>query len=248
MVFRVKTTCSAILLTLILATAASSEQHYVSLKGNFYISYPDDWAQVDYWLVDEYLLRTADTLDSALFAYEAVLAQKDVPHFFSGEYLILTVDTVGKLKDWQIDSILIDLVGTIEEPVRYRTLSDFLADPKVNIPIYDTLAQMVALLDEIPGEVVRKSLSVMRFYDKGIATFYFYAPDTVFESSKLRFAQILASFSTDVETALPKEKLKVADLKETAQQKDGKSTKTYLFYGVALVLILLIVIRRLKRR
>ncbi len=247
MVNRVKITIGAILLALMFATAASSDQSYVSLNGNFCISYPEEWAQVDYWLVDEYLLRTADTLDSSLFAYEAVFAQKDVPHFFSGEYLILTVDTVGKLKDWQIDSILIDLVSEIEEPVRYRTISDFLADPKLNIPIYDTLAQMVALLDEIPGEVVKKSLFVMKFYDKGIATFYFYAPESVFESSKSRFEQILASFSTDVETAMPKETLKVADLKKTSQQEDGESTKTYLFYAVAIVLILLIILRRLKR-
>jgi hypothetical protein len=244
---RVRITTGAILLAVMFATPALTDQNYVSLKGNFYITYPDEWAQVDYWLVDDYLLRTSDTLDSTLFAYEAVFAQKDAPQFFSGEYLILTVDTVGKLKDWQIDSILIDLVGTIDVTVRYRTISDFLADPKLNVPIYDTLAQMVALLDEIPGQVVKKSLSVMKFYDKGIATFFFYAPDSVFETSKSRFERILASFSTDVETAMPKETLKVADLKKNARQKDRESTKTYLFYGVALVLILLIVIRRLKR-
>jgi hypothetical protein len=248
MVNRVKITTGAILLALMFATTALTDQHYVSLKGNFYISYPEEWAQVDYSLVDEYLLRTADTIDRALFAYEAVFAQKDVPHFFSGEYLILTVDTVGKLKDWQIDSVLIDLVNTIEEPVRYRTISEFLADPKLNMPIYDTLAQMVALLEEIPGEVVKKSLSVMKFYDKGIATFYFYAPDAVFETSKTKFERILASFSTDIETAMPKETLKVADLKKEAKRKDWESTKNYLYYAVALVLILFIVIRRLKRR
>ena len=245
-----KISIGAALLTALLVTMAGAEQQYVSLNGGFYITYPDEWAQVDYWLVDNYLLRS-DTVDSTMFAYEAVFAQKDVPHFFSGEYLILTIDTVGKLKDWQIDSILIELVTAIEERVVYNRISDFLANPKLNVPSYDTLTQTVALLDEIPGQVMKKSLSVMKFYDKGIATFYFYAPDSVFESSKVRFEQIVASFSTDIETVLSKEKLKVADLEESTQQKDadgksGKSKKTYLYIGVALVLVLLVIIRRIK--
>ena len=241
---------AAALLVAMAVSMAGAEQQYVSLNGGFYITIPDSWAQVDYRLVDSYLLQS-DTLDSTAFDYEAVFAQKDVPHFFSGEYLILTIDTAGKRKDWQIDSILIDLVEEVGEIVHYSSIADFLASPQLRVPCYDTLTQMVALLDEVSAEVMKKSLSVMKFYDKGIASFYFYVPDSAFESGKTRFEQVLASFSTDVESALSGETLKVADIDTAAYGKDtgeesGKFKTTYLFYGVALVLILLIIIRRLR--
>jgi hypothetical protein len=240
------------LLVAALVTTAGAEQQFVSWNGGFYIMYPDEWAQVDYWLFDSYLLES-DTLDSSMFAYEAVFAQRDVPHFFSGEYLILSIDTVGQLKDWQIDSVLIDLVESVGEVARYNPISEFLAHPQLGVPSYDTANQTVAILTDIPGTTVKKNLTVMKFYNKGIATFYFYAPDSVFDASKQRFEQILTSFSTDIESALPKESLKVADLKETDGQKGdagkgGESKKTYLFYAVAILLILVVVIRFTKRK
>jgi hypothetical protein len=246
--------CAA-LVVVALTHSTEPAQRYVSLNGGFYFSYPDEWAQVDYWLVDNYLMTTFQKLqldstldslfDSTIFNYEAVFAQKDVPYFYSGEYLILTVDTVGKLKDWQIDSVLIELVEDIGHIVEYHRFSDFLADPKLDVPVYDTLDGMAALLTEVPGDGLKKSLTVMKFYDKGVATFYFYTPDSLFDASKERFERVLASFSIDMEKALPKEKVKIADLEDVGKKKS--STKTFLFFGVALVLILIIIVRRVKR-
>jgi len=245
-----KTIMWMLLLTIVAAASGTAEtQTYVSLKGGFYITYPDDWAQVDYWLVDAYLLR--NRMDTAVLDYEAAFAFKDAPHFFSGNYLILTVDTVGELKDWEIDSVLIELVRSFGRRVRHSPTADFLANLEPNLPNYDTLAKTVTILNETSEQqVLKKSLLMMKFYERGIATFYFYSPDSLFETSKSLFEQIVASLSTEnVEDALPKEQLKVADLEDPEgvhEDENKKSKKIYLYIGAALVLLIVVLIRRLK--
>ena len=239
-----KTTILVLLFTVVLAASGAAEtQTYVSFRGGFYITYPDDWVQIDYWLVDAYLLR--NRADINILDYEAAFAFKDAPSLFSGEYLILTVDTVGELKEWQMDSVLIELAGAFGRLVKYNSISDFLADPEPGVPSYDTLTQTVTILNEIPEQqALKKNLLVMKFYERGIATFYFYSPDSLFETSKSLFEQIVASFSTEnVEDALPKEQLKVADLE---REESKKSKKIYLYIGAALVLLIVVLIRRLK--
>ena len=245
-----KTIIWLLLLTIVLAASGAAEtQTYVSLRGGFYIAYPDDWAQVDYWLVDAYLLR--NKVDTPILDYEAAFAFKDAPYFFSGDYLILTVDTVGELEEWQIDSVLIELVRSFGRRVRHSPTADFLANLEPNLPNYDTLTKTVTILNETSEQqVLKKSLLMMKFYERGVATFYFYSPDSLFETSKSLFEQIAASLSTEnVEDALPKEQLKVADL-EDAEGVNGddnkKSKNIYLYIGAALVLLIVILIRRLK--
>lgn len=238
-----------LLIMVVAASGAAETQTYVSLKGGFYIEYPDDWAQVDYWLVDAYLLR--NKMDTAVLDYEAAFAFKDAPHFFSGDYLILTVDTVGELKDWQIDSVLIELVRSFGKRVRHSPTADFLANLEPNLPNYDTLTKTVTILNEVDEQqVLKKSLLMMKFYERGVATFYFYSPDSLFETSKYLFEQIVASLSTEnVEDALPKEQLKVADLEDPEgvhEDENKKSKKIYLYVGAALVLLIVVLIRRLK--
>lgn len=245
-----KTIICLLLLAIVAAASGAGEtQTYVSLKGDFYIAYPDDWAQVDYWLVDAYLLR--NKMDTAVLDYEAAFAFKDAPHFFSGDYLILTVDTVGELKDWQIDSVLIELVRSFGRRVRHSPTADYLANLEPNLPNYDTLTKTVTILNEVAEQqVLKKSLLMMKFYERGVATFYFYSPDSLFETSKYLFEQIVASLSTEnVEDALPKEQLKVADLEDPEgvhEDENKKSKKIYLYIGAALVLLIVVLIRRLK--
>jgi len=238
-----------LLIIIVAASSAAETQTYVSLKGGFYITYPDDWAQVDYWLVDAYLLR--NKMDTAVLDYEAAFAFKDAPHFFSGDYLILTVDTVGELKDWQIDSVLIELVRSFGRKVRHSPTADYLANLEPNLPNYDTLTKTVTILNEVTEQqVLKKSLLMMKFYERGVATFYFYSPDSLFETSKYLFEQIVASLSTEnVEDVLPKEQLKVADLEDPEgvhEDENKKSKKIYLYIGAALVLLIVVLIRRLK--
>jgi LPXTG-motif cell wall-anchored protein len=243
-----KTLIRVVLLVAILATTVpAQDQTYVSLKGEFHITYPQEWAQVDYWLVDAFL-RSSDTARIA-FDYDAVFAVKDAPQFFSREYLILSVDTVGELREWQIDSVLIDLVGTFGNRVRHQDLAEFLSDPELEVPCYDTLMQTVAIISDIVDEqqVMKKNLLLMKFYERGIATFYCYAPDSIFQESQIRFLQIVASFSTEnIENAFPREQVRIADLEDN--EDEGKKSNTiFLFAGVAVVLILLALLRRRRK-
>jgi len=238
-------------LAAVLSTTVMAEQHYVSLGGSFSIAYPDDWAQVDYRLVDTYLLQ--NKAGKPIFDYEAVFAMKDAPQFYSSDYLILTIDTVGELNEGQIDSVLNELSRSFGKKVKYFPVSDFVADLKSNTPSYDPETKTVTILNEIMNEnqPLKKNLLMLKFYERGIATFYFYSPDSLFEASKSLFEQIAASFSTkNINALLPKEQLKLADLKDVVQKEnsDKKSKNFYLYFGVALVLIILVVIRRLKRR
>lgn len=238
------------LLAAALTTTGAAEQHYVSLKGNFHITYPDEWAQVDYRLVDAYLLR--NKAGGPILDYDAAFAMKDTRHFFSSDYLILTVDTVGELSEEQIDSVLDKLSRGFGEEVKYYPVADFLTNLKSNTPSYDAGTRTVTILNEITQaqQAFKKNLLMMKFYEKGIATFYFYSPDSLFETSKSLFEQIVASLSTEnIEDVLPKEQLKVADLKDgggVSREESKKSKKIYLYIGVALVLLIVIVIRRLK--
>jgi len=241
-----KTIIWLLLLIIVAASGAAETQTYVSLKGGFYITYPDDWAQVDYWLVDAYLLR--NKMDTAVLDYEAAFAFKDAPHFFSGDYLILTVDTVRELKDWQIDSVLIELVRSFGKRVRHSPTADYLANLEPNLPNYDTLTKTVTILNETSEQqVLKKSLLMMKFYERGVATFYFYSPDSLFETSKYLFEKIVASLSTEnIEDALPKEQLKVADLEDAegvGEDDNKKSKRIYLYIGAALVLLIVVLIR-----
>ena len=96
---------------------------------------------------------------------------------------------------------------------------------KTDAPVYDPESKIIAVVTDIAEdvEVIKKSLLVMKFYERGIANFYFYAPDPLFEQSKPVFAAIIGSFSTEnLEAAVPREDLKVADLEATKKRDDSR--------------------------
>ena len=79
----------------------ASANNYVSFDGKFFITYPDNWRQIEYNVVDAYLLRFGASQSS--LQYEAVFAPGVSDPFFKGSYLILNVDTVGALDQQAID-------------------------------------------------------------------------------------------------------------------------------------------------
>ncbi len=237
-----------LVLLVVVPASVGASQTYVSFKGNFYISYPDDWAQVNYELVDAFLLR--NKAGKTILDYDAAFAVKDAPQFFSKAYLILTVDTVGAFTQKQVDSVLKKLSREFGEDVKYYPVADFLTDIKTNTPSYNKQTNTISILSDIieQGKVIKKHLLVMKFYEKGIANFYFYSPVSTFEENKKVFEQIVSSFSTEnVEAALPKETVKVADIEipdASGQNERQARKKIYLYLGVALLLVILIVLRR----
>lgn len=245
-----------ILLTGLLSTLTVSAENYVSYEGKFYITIPDDWTQVDYRTVDAFLARNKASTET--FQYEAVFAPKTSLPFFAGDYLILNVDSVGEMSQERIDSTLTELKKIFGKSIKYEPVSNLLADLKSSTPVYDEKMKTVSIINRIVenGQPVKKNLLVMKFYDQGIASFYFYSPDSLYEQSHQIFLDIINSFSSEnYKDAAPKENLKIADVdkrdyeaenpvKETA----SGNNKNLLFWAVAVVLIIIIITRRKKRK
>ncbi|HWR84113.1 MAG TPA: hypothetical protein VN285_12500 [Candidatus Deferrimicrobium sp.] len=238
----------AVLIAAWLVAAANGEAGtYVSLKGNFYITYPDEWVQVDYRLVDMHLRLSG--AGRAMLNYEAVFAPAGRDPFYSGSYCILTVDTVGEVSQQQIDSVLGELERTLGASVTFQTVENVLAESNPRTPAYDAQARTAVVLADITeqDQFIKKHVMMMKFFSRGIATFYFYSPESDFEAGKRVFANIVSSFSTEnVDQIIPKEQLKVADLDEPVEPTQSPK-RIYLYIGAALVLAVLVLLRLLKK-
>ncbi len=237
-----------------LVTASDLSNSYVSLNGNFYIQYPADWKQIPFADVDRYL--ASKKAGRPIYNYDAVFAPKNSDPYYSGSYFIMTVDTVGKLSDKQIDSVLNVLSSNFGKGIKYFPVSNFMADLKTDSPNYDKKTKTVSIYNKIVQDntSIKNSLIMIKFYDFGIATFYCYALGDAFETDKELFSQIVASLSTeDVKSKLPKEQVKVADIKTTKKSYGDTENKSTLrsiaiFSGIFIVLYLLLRYIRRKRQ
>ncbi len=241
-----------VLLIWVLLMAGAQANTYVSLNGNFYINYPDDWEQIDYVTVDAFLSRGG--AEESMYNYDAVLAPSSSSPFFDTDYLIITLETVGELAEYQIDSILGEFKQDYSRGITYLPFNTMLADIKTSRPAYDTVSQTLSLLNDIyqGQDALKKNLIVMKFYEQGIATFYFFSPDTTFEDSKKTFEDIMASFSTEnVKDALPRQSVKVADIdtdEEGRLRESGSKVTFYLSIAILILLIIVIFVRMKRKR
>jgi len=217
---------------------------YVSFKGGYYFNYPDEWEQVPYLTADMFFRRTeigAEALD-----YEAVFAPKTSSPFFQTEYLIITTDSLEWLYDYQIDSVVEDMERSFGEDITFRPSWDAPTDLKSNSPVYDKENRIITVVNDIysANKIAKRNLMVKKFYDKGIANFYFYAPDSLFAERRPVFVSIVNSFSTEnVSEAVPEEEGKVS----SAAQKEELNYRNMLIPIGAAILIALILVIRLKR-
>jgi hypothetical protein len=227
--------------------------HYVSLNGRFHVTYPEDWYQVDYRTVDYHLSQGGSK--RVIYNYEVALAPKASPQWNAGAYMMLTIDSIPDMTPRQVDSILQNLSASIDRPVNknhpgmtfdagWRPLEvAYWPDQKVGA---------VSIEPDVKSGDHTRTLVVLKFCPVGTANFYFYAPDSAWEASKAAFAGIMASFSTeDIEKALPKETLKVADasrLKEEPVSKGLPKSAVPISGGLIVVLIAIIVARRRRAK
>lgn len=243
---------------LILANVVSAK-HYVSFNGKFYITYPDDWQQIDYNTVDAYLLQFGAS--EASLRYEAVFAPEASDPFFDGSYLILNVDTVGEFDQHSIDSVFAELQSVFGKGKKYFPVRDLKQNLKSSSPVYNEKTKTITVLNDIvhEGFPPLKNLLAMKFYEHGVASFYFYTRDSLYAPSRKMFIQIVQSLDTEnIEGALEKEtltlarvedrELKTSDLVE--QEKTGKKSKTGFNVAifVALIVVIIVVTRRKKKK
>ncbi len=251
MTLRVVRIVTTALLLMMIGSSVVLAENYVSWTGDFYIALPDDWAQVDYQTVDLFLISNragSDVLD-----YDAAFAPSSSIPFFAGNYMILTVDTVGELTQTQIDSVLNHMSKTFGRDIKYYPVADFLSDMKSNAPSYDADTRLITVLSDIvsQGKVTKKLMHMTKFYERGLATFYFYSPNSLFDQSKHLFKDIVQSFSTeDIEAAASQEEVRVADIdsEETTEDKGDEDSLPIVTYLAPIVAIMIIIFAARKKR
>lgn len=246
-----------ILIVLLCLSVQAEPKRYISFNGEFYFDYPEDWIQLDYRLVDHFLkLNKAGktTLD-----YEAAFCPIVSDPFWSNAYFILSIDTIGDLSGKQIDSVINDLSKSFGVGIKYFPVADFMTDLKSNAPSYDRDQKVITIINDIyeKQKLLKRHLYAMKFYEKGIATFYFYAPDSIFDSNTEIFNDVLHSFiSGNIDSILPKEKLEVADIdeddinKESVSVDDSESSDTGSRIAIfaALVVVMIVILRKFKKK
>jgi len=232
----------AAVLTLALNAAAGATA-FRSYNGSFAIDIPAGWNQVDYRTADYHLKQ----IDADL-TYEAVFSDGGGSTVFGDKYLILTVDTVGPLNASGIDSLLAVVDSEFNKSTQRYDGSNgdgYISEKYVDKVAYDTVHNVVSVVSTLwEDNVKRKNVLAMKIYDRGVANFYFYSPDSLYDNGLPDFRSFLASFTTDMSTKA-KQQIKIADLKR------GKETSfTIIFIGiaVALALIVFILLSRKKRQ
>jgi len=200
-------------------TGSVTASDYVSLNGGFFIEIPENWKQIDYNTVDLFLSDNTD--DPNVFNYEAVFANETNQMFFLGDYLIIKIDKFKKMTDRIRDSVLTDLGTTYDKVVENGYLEHFIENVPRDIPMYDLEKNTASVLRKLylADGSAKYNLMFFKFTDSGVVNFFFYSPRKDFPESKLKFFEVLKSFSTENITAkLPKENIKVADIEMTTEE------------------------------
>ncbi len=247
------TTMVVFLAMLFGVAAASASTNYVCWRGGFYFSYPDFYRQVDYNLVDSYLQNRG--IGRSALNYEVVLADSTADPFFSGEYLILSFTPLDSLGQKQIDSVLAYYRHGFETGIRHAPLATFLENLPRSIPYYDAALKTITFANDIGADssTMRRGIVIEKMFDKGIATFYFYAPDSLFQKRTVGdIGDIIRSFSTEnLEEAAKGEPIKVADLSDvdlTPDEFEKDRSPFPWFYVIAALIVLVILVFAVKRR
>ena len=236
-----------ITLCLLLIFGVVSAKNYVSLSGRFYVDMPEEWDKVDFKIVDEYLQRNKVGLEG--FYYDAVFAPKSNEPFYHGNYLIITYEIKNELNNDQIDSVLNEISRVFGNDVKYFPAADYLTNLSSNTPVYDKNQKVVYVINDVTqkSESFKKNLLFYKFYHRGIAKFYFYSPDSLFQESKPIFEKIVSSFSSEnIEEALPKEDVKVADI--DTPKEDDSSNSSWIAIFIALIVVVIAVARKKKKQ
>jgi len=240
---------SAIVIGLILPTlfllfpSTLCADTFVSFNGQFYFSYPETWMQIDYTTAEYYLTRGKP--DQAV-DFEAVFSVEDTEVLFKGQYLILTVDTLGGLTPEQIDSVVAVTSEEFKRPVKEVSSDVFLTASVRDSILFDRTAGLLAIETEVSGDETgdRINLLVMKFYPRGIANFYFYAPTADYFAALPDYRNMIVSFSTEsIDKALGRDSVKIAETKG-----EMKASTKYLIAFAGLIVVALVILAARGKR
>ena len=249
-------------LLLVMATGLPAA-NYVNWKGGFWFSIPDGWEKVDYRIVDNYL-RMTDT-SRAIYDYEVVYAPDQSLQFLDGPYVVITFDSTGQLSRRQSDSVLNEIVRAYSSDVYDAPIVKSMSDLVPGKPQLDRTKRIVSILSDLAyrPDNPKKLWQYMQINDVGLITFYFYSPDSTFESNKEDFDRIIESLSFENLREASKEQLRFTDIGgddieaesiEYADESDEKSGDDdsgspglYFLYAGGAIIVLLVIIRLMRR-
>jgi len=224
--------------------SSASAWEYVSFSGKFKISLPEGWQRVDFRAVD--LALQQSRADRAALTYEAVFSPEEGLRFTDVAYVILTLDTIGDVSTIGKDSLLKYAAGALGERPQDIREADLMTNLESTAPVFDPVRKTVSIFTDVsePGEAGKKNLLVLKFYNRGIASFYCYAPDSLFAESKPVFAAIVNSFTTEnLETTVAGKDVKVADLKSRTKKRISP-----VVWGVAAIMAIVIIAVLVRKR
>lgn len=219
---------------------------FVSYKGKYAITYPANWKQVDYNTVDYFLSQGGATPQTS--AYEAVFADSAFEPFLNGVYLVIDLDSSGDISAAKMDSLRDEFIQMFGGHSKTAPAENFMAALVRDTPTVSTDGRLVAVEMDVtePGQAKRTSVAAVKVYEHGAVNFYFYAPDSLMSTARPAFQTIVASFTTDIEAAKPREAVKVAD----ADKVSGEGSRRSLILigsGVVVIIIVAMVMRRKRR-
>ncbi len=223
-------------------------KNFVSYNGQFYLSYPESWEQIDYRSVDFFL--TQNNADPNLLKYEAVFAPVTERPFYEEPYLLLTFDSSGELIGRTRDSAIAAVAAAFGQKADSVTFADVPSKLQADLPLYVTDRHMMLVQTDLhEGRVVtRRNLLAVRFVQSGVANFYFYASDTAWANALPSFLQIAGSLTegtTPPGTA--RESVKIADISTEPEQKSDIKRYWPIPSGLVVILIAIMAARRKRR-
>jgi hypothetical protein len=233
---------TAILVLVVAVTVLATT--FRSFSGKFAFDIPVGWNQVDYRTADYHMKQ----IDSSL-TFEAVFSDGGSSSVFGDKYLILTVDTVGALNQQGLDSLLSSVQNEFKKKVQRYAGTDedgYISQKYIDKVAYDTVHNVISIVTTLwDSSVKHRNVLAIKVYDHGVANFYFYSPDSLYEAGLPAFRSILASFTTDVDSKSSSKPVKVANLK---RGQETSFTIIFIVIAVALALIVFILLSRRRKK
>ncbi len=242
----------AVLATMIIVGAVTAEE-YVSWRGSFHITLPEHFDQLDYGMVDGYL--RANRADRSVLDYEAVFADTNNLSFPHGEYFLIALEKIIEPSESQIDSVLALVFQSFGMRIRYAPVTDFVTNLSSNKPNYSRDEKIASVITAVaqPDGTSKRNLMMIKFYEEGIVSLFYYAPDSLFDSGVEKMRGVIESLSTeDLDSAATRDKPKITSArpmeKPDRASEDGNSIPVAVYVGVGVVFIVIIARRRKKSK
>lgn len=243
-----KSACKLIVFLILTFYSISSAANYNAGGGaHFTISYSDDWYQVPYGAVAQFL-EMQEVTDST-FNYSAVLAARENQRFYLGPYIFILFEPAGKLDKDQMELALNAVSAEYGQPYVTDLIDNRVGKFEDNQPVFDSTLNTIVTKSTVRfAGNDRTLLEIKKFYEEGVAIFLCYSPADLYAANEVTYLDILRSFKYVPEGNYAGEnKPKIVDVATRTQDTDDSWGST-LSYILGIVLIILVVLFWKRRK